>query len=73
LWARWQAHPSAMFDASPCLACAVIGQARADGELTPAVESRSMAKLLTHWALRANLGVAVARAPTCFTPSTYQP
>jgi hypothetical protein len=67
LWARWQAQPSAMFDAPPCLACAVIGQARVDGELTPGAESRSMARLLTHWALRANLGTVPVHAPIRFT------
>jgi len=70
LWAHMQAQPAAMFEARPCLACAAIGQARADGRLTPEAESHSMAKLLTRWALRASLGEAPPRAaPSRFTPS----
>jgi hypothetical protein len=40
---------------APVLACAVIGQARADGAITPERESRLLGDLLTYWALRAAL------------------
>ena len=40
---------------APALACAVIGQARADGAITPEYESRLLGDLLTYWALRAAL------------------
>jgi hypothetical protein len=38
--------------AAPSLACAVLGQARADGTITPEHESRLLADLLTYWAVR---------------------
>jgi len=59
----WRSNPSAMFAASPCEACAVIGQARADAWLAPEQEARWMAALLTHWALRHTFGAAAVRAP----------
>jgi hypothetical protein len=36
----------------PSLAFAIIGQARADGRITPEVESRTLVDLLYYWALR---------------------
>lgn len=57
---HWRHDPAAPFAAAPCRACAVIGQARADGFVSPAGESRLMARLLTHWALRSSLGPAAA-------------
>jgi hypothetical protein len=36
----------------PALACAVLGQARADGTIAPEHESRLLGDLLTYWALR---------------------
>jgi hypothetical protein len=41
---------------------AVIGQARADGLISPEYESDLLAKLLTHWALRATLDISAACA-----------
>ena len=52
---RWRASPREMYRARPSLVFAVIGQARARGELTPEAEARVLGKLLTHWALRATL------------------
>ena len=46
----------------PSLAFAVLGQARADGELTPEEESRLLANLLTYWALRSTLETSRASA-----------
>jgi hypothetical protein len=37
------------------LVFAVLGQARADGQLSPEDEAVLLAKLLTHWALRSSL------------------
>ena len=37
------------------LVFAVIGQAKADGQITPEEESGLLASLLTHWALRRTL------------------
>jgi hypothetical protein len=52
LFLDWRRRPSHMYRAPPTLVFAVIGQARADGHLTPEEESHLLGKLLTHWALR---------------------
>ena len=52
---RWRASPREMYRAPPSLVFAVIGQARASGKMTPEAESRVLARLLTHWALRTTL------------------
>lgn len=62
-WAEWRDVPDRMFTATPCTACAVIGQARADGALEPELESRWVARLLTHWAVRRALEGEPVRAP----------
>ena len=51
----WRHSPARMRTASPSLVFAVIGQARADGKISPEEESNTLAKLLTHWALRSTL------------------
>jgi len=51
----WLASPSKMQTAAPTLTFAVIGQARADGKITPEAESNTLAKLLTYWAMRSAL------------------
>jgi hypothetical protein len=55
-----------MYRAAPCLVFAVVGQARADGRLAPETESELLAKLLTHWALRATVNISeiCAAVPT---------
>ncbi|MES2256930.1 MAG: hypothetical protein V4724_00355 [Pseudomonadota bacterium] len=55
LFRLWSRAPQRMYDAAPALAFAVIGQARADGRLSPEHESVLLARLLTHWALRSTL------------------
>lgn len=52
LQALW---PAPLFALAPAHACAVLGQARADGRLAPEDEARRMTQLLTHWALRRTL------------------
>jgi hypothetical protein len=47
-----------MRDASPSLVFAVIGQARADQQISPEEESRLLTNLLTYWALRGTLDMA---------------
>jgi hypothetical protein len=66
LYQHWLAQPSHMYRTAPCLVFAVIGQARMDGKLSPELESELLAKLLTHWALRAtvNMSEICAAAPT---------
>jgi hypothetical protein len=48
---RWQRWPHLMRAASPSLVFAVIGQARADGRISPEREAAVLADLLSHWAL----------------------
>ena len=54
---RWAANPNGLRRASPTLAFAVLGQARASGLLTPEKESRLLGNLITYWALRSTLDV----------------
>jgi hypothetical protein len=53
----------------------VLGQASADGQLTPEDESALLAKLLTHWALRSTLEASAACAatpiPTAMTQAAW--
>ena len=55
---EWRAEPSRMYQRSPSLTFAVLGQARMDGRLTPEEESTILAKLLTHWALKTTLDMS---------------
>lgn len=55
---QWLADPSQMYRAAPSLAFAVVGQARADGQLAPEDESALIAKLLTYWTLRATVNTS---------------
>jgi hypothetical protein len=52
---RWRRLPGEALSASPTLAFAVIGQARADGTITPEEESDVVGHLLNHWALKESL------------------
>lgn len=56
----WRTAPAQMYRAPPSQVFAVLGQARADGRISPEEESHLFAKLLTHWALRSALGSATA-------------
>ena len=66
LYRQWGANPSEMYRAPPVLAFAVIGQARADGGISPEDESALLSKLLTYWALRATVNTSelCAAVPT---------
>jgi hypothetical protein len=66
LYTSWRAAPELVRRARPSLVFAVIGQARADGRISPELESRALANLLNYWALRSNLDtsqICVARVP----------
>jgi hypothetical protein len=58
LYRQWGANPSEMYRSSPVLVFAVIGQARADGDISPEDESTLLSKLLTYWALRATVNTS---------------
>jgi hypothetical protein len=58
LFHAWRVRPAAMRSAAPTLAIAVLGQARANGELSPELESRTLRSLLTYWALQTSVNRA---------------
>lgn len=58
----WRSSPRRMRSASPSLTFAVLGQARAEGLLSPELESRMLAYLLTYWALRSTLDISASYA-----------
>jgi hypothetical protein len=55
LFGAWNKAPRQMYRAPPSLVFAVLGQAKADGGLSPEDESDLLAKLLTFWAMRSTL------------------
>jgi len=58
LFGAWQRAPMQMYRSPPSLVFAVLGQARADGQLSPEDESDLLAKLLTYWAMRSTLDMS---------------
>jgi hypothetical protein len=60
LFQQWGGQARQMRRAAPALVFAVVGQARADGRLTPETESRVLSWLLTYWALRDTVKVSEA-------------
>jgi hypothetical protein len=50
-----QSTPQHFRTLSPSLAFAVIGQARANGQISPEAESETLTQLLTHWAVCSTL------------------
>jgi hypothetical protein len=64
-WASWASDLHALRRAPPCLAFAVVGQARADGAITPEHEGALLADLLRDQAMRSTLN----RAAICAVPS----
>ena len=69
----WRDQPERMRQAAPSLVFATIGQARADGKISPEEESRLLAYLLTYWALRSTLDTSTlcAKRPAALRLSTY--
>ena len=66
LFAGWTRAPALMYQAPPSSTFAALGQARADGKLSPEDEGELLTKLLTHWAMRSTLDVSTycATVPT---------
>ena len=58
----WRSSPRRIRSAHPSLAFAVLGQARWEGLLSPELESRMLAYLLTYWALRSTLDISASYA-----------
>jgi hypothetical protein len=68
LYRTWQADPGLKSRTPPSLVFAVIGQARADGALTPENESRMLSQVLTFWAMRNSLNANEVRASQVHLP-----
>lgn len=58
----WRSSPDALRKAAPTLVFAVLGQAKADGLVTPEQESALLLRQLTYWALRSTLNTTAACA-----------
>lgn len=70
LFQSWRRSRQQMYQASPTTVFAVIGQARAEGAITPEIEGRIFAEMLQYWALRDTLDTAVYCAKPALVPST---
>jgi hypothetical protein len=55
LFQSWRASPWEMYRAAPTLVFAVIGQARAEGQISPEIESQFLSRMLNYWAVRDTL------------------
>ncbi len=51
----WAASPAQMQAAPPALVFAAIGQAKADGKISPEAESKLLGEMLSYWAMRSAL------------------
>jgi hypothetical protein len=55
LFQSWRGSPWEMYRAAPTLVFAVIGQARAEGLISPEFESQFLSRMLSYWAVRDTL------------------
>jgi len=69
----WKVAPAKMRAAPPSLVFAVIGQARADGRISPEAESKLLADLLSYWAMRSALDSSAICATTTPRVRLVQP
>jgi hypothetical protein len=58
VYRTWRVAPRRLRSVPPTLVFAAIGQAKADGRITPEEESRLLADLLTYWAMRSTLNAS---------------
>lgn len=72
LFEEFRKNAMAMRSAAPSLVIAVLGQARAEGKLTPEEESRWVGDLLTYWAMRGTLDMS-ALCSSRARPFTWPP
>lgn len=70
LFQGWRQSPIRMYRAPPSVAFAVLGQAKADGRLSPEAESELLGKLLTYWAMRSTLSPTALGNRTPESPET---
>ncbi len=71
LYRSWKVAPALLRRASPTLVFAVVGQARADGRISPELEARVLAGLLTYWALTSNLDTSEICATRQHRPTRF--
>jgi hypothetical protein len=72
LFSAWRDQPRQMYEAAPTLVMAALGQARLSGRISPEDEGALIARLLTHWALRATLDTSFACARADWTANAPQ-
>jgi hypothetical protein len=82
-YAAWRADPGELDRAPPTLAFAVLGQARADGLISPEAEADLLRRLIVSWAVTSTLATARATGrcdagmflgqPAVWTNATTQP
>jgi hypothetical protein len=65
----WRQHPQSVHRSSPSLAFAVIGQAKADGDLSPGREAELVSGLLRRWAFERALATGRGRRPRSGPPA----
>lgn len=58
LYESWRSSPQKMLAEKPSLVFAAIGQAKADGRITPERESRMLSEMLKQWALKNPMDVS---------------
>ena len=73
IFKEWRPTPQKIFQASPTIVFAVIGQARAENLITPEEEGRIFNTMLRYWALRDTLDPAVICAKPGLMPLGAQP
>lgn len=69
MFRSWQTSPARMYEAYPTIVFAVIGQARAEGLISPEAEGDIFSRMLNYWALRDTLDTAVY----CAKPALIRP
>jgi hypothetical protein len=69
----WQRAPQLARAARPCLAFAVLGQARAAGRISADEESTTLGRMLTYWAVRSSLAGAAPPARAGAHPAPFAP
>jgi len=72
LYGRSPDQQTALRRARPTIVFAALGQARADGRISPYQESNLLSAFLTQWALNDALGIASTRASQPFRPHNQE-
>lgn len=57
-YSKWQNSPGLIKRVPPTLVFAIIGQARAEGLMSPEIEAKTISRLLQDWALHSTLNIS---------------